>query len=78
MAVVQENKGKVRPVLDYRELNEYVSSHTAESVVCGEAIRRWRQLGSNLKIVDMRKAYLQIRVDKELWAYQIVKFESKV
>ena len=46
--------------------------------VCGEAIRQWRQMGSNLKIVDLRKAYLQIRVDKELWPYQIVKFESKV
>ena len=30
MAVDQPNKGKVRPVLDHRELSEYVSSHTGK------------------------------------------------
>ena len=34
MAVIQVNKPKVRPVLDYRELNQYVSTHTGASVVC--------------------------------------------
>jgi len=28
MAVQQDNKGQVHPVLDYRELNQFVSSHT--------------------------------------------------
>ena len=77
MAVVQANKGKVRPVLDYRELNDHVSSHTSESVICAKSIRRWRQMGSNLKIVDLRKAYVQIRIDKNLWPFQIVRFEEK-
>ena len=77
MAVVQANKGKVRPVLDYRELNDHVSSHTSESVICAKSIRRWRQMGSNLKIVHLRKAYLQIRIDKNLWPFQIVRFEGK-
>ena len=30
LAVVQQNKEKIRPVLDFRELNEYVSSHTGQ------------------------------------------------
>ena len=77
MAVVQANKGKVRSVLDYRELNDHVSSHTSESIICAESIRQWRQMGSNLKIVDLRKAYLQIHVDKNLWPFQIVRFEGK-
>jgi len=77
MAVVQVNKNKVRPVLDYRELNGYVSSHTAESVVCAESIRSWRQMGDNISIVDLRKAYLQIHVSKDLWPYQIVRFQGK-
>jgi hypothetical protein len=77
MAVVQENKNKVRPVLDYRELNQYVSSHTAESVVCGETLRRWRKLGTRLKLLDLRKAYLQINVDYDLWKYQVVRFKGQ-
>ena len=28
MAVEQQAKGKVRPVLDFRELNEFVKCHT--------------------------------------------------
>jgi len=39
LAVQQENKGKVRPVLDYRELNQFVSSHTAEGKVCQETLQ---------------------------------------
>ena len=37
--IVQPNKGKIRPVLDFRELNQYVSSHTAESEVCSSKLR---------------------------------------
>jgi hypothetical protein len=77
MAVVQCNKGKVRPVMDYRELNQHVSSHTGESDVCGEKLRKWRRSGTNVKMLDLRKAYLQLHVSPELWKYQVVKFESK-
>ena len=72
MAVIQENKSKVRPVMDYRELNQYVSSHTAQNDVCSTKLRSWRQMGKDLSIVDLRKAYLQIKVDPTLWKYQIV------
>jgi len=77
MAVVQTNKQKVRPVLDYRELNEYVSSHTEKSVVCSEKLRNWRQMGTRIKLVDLRRAYLQIRVEPELWKYQVVEYQGK-
>jgi len=77
MAVVQINKDKVRPVMDYRELNCYVSSHTAESDVCHEKLRKWRKLGSNLQLVDLRKAYLQIRIDPTLFKYQVVRYKDR-
>lgn len=49
MAVMQANKDKVRPVLDYRELNQYVESHPGVDVaVCTETLRKWRQLPKHL------------------------------
>ena len=44
LAVQQPNKEKkVRPVMDYRELNHYVTSHPgADVAVCQEKLRKWR------------------------------------
>ena len=44
MAVIQPTKDKVRPVLDFRELNGHVMCHTGDDVtdVCGETLREWR------------------------------------
>ena len=65
MAVDQPNKGKVRLVLDYRELNDYVSSHTGNSVVSAE------KLGRDVKVVYLKKAYLQVHVHESFWKYQV-------
>ena len=37
LAVVQPTKNKVRPVMDYRELNDFVECHTGDDMVavCG-------------------------------------------
>jgi transposase InsO family protein len=77
MAVVQETKGKVRPVLDFRELNKFVQSHTGDSDVCDETLRKWRMVRGRLGILDLRNAYLQIRVNEKLWRYQTVMFKGK-
>ncbi|XP_065646575.1 uncharacterized protein LOC136076869 [Hydra vulgaris] len=77
MAVTQRNKLKIRPVMDYRELNQFVSSHTADGDVCSTILRNWRKLGENLEIIDLKKAYLQIRVDEALWKYQVVEYEGQ-
>ena len=69
MAVVQENKSKVRPVLDFRELNGFIDTYTAEADVCAEKLREWRKQGVNVSAVDLKNAYLQIRVHKSLWPY---------
>lgn len=42
MAVIQQNKDKVRPVLDYRELNEHVDTFTPRADVCTQKLREWR------------------------------------
>ena len=73
MAVQQENKGKVRPVLDYRELNQFVSSQTAE----GE--------GNNAKMASggrescpsgYQKGISAAACDESLWQFQIVKYKG--
>ena len=77
MAVTQKNKGKVRPVLDYRELNTHVETHTADADVCANKLREWRRMGRNIALLDLRKAYLQVRVHRSLWPYQTVVFRGQ-
>lgn len=77
MAVVQQNKQKVRPVLDFRELNTHLNLHTADADVCTEKIREWRRRGQEVSLIDLRKAYLQIHVHKSLWPYQTVVFRGR-
>ena len=38
MAIVQQNKDKVRPVMDFRELNSHVDAFTANANVCADKI----------------------------------------
>ena len=77
MAILQESKQKVRPVMDYRELNEHVNAYTANADVCAQTMREWRQQGPKAAIVDLRRAYLQIHVDKSLWPFQTVKIKGQ-
>lgn len=77
MAVVQQHKNKVRPVLDFRELNSYVDAHTAEADVCAEKLREWRKQGQMIALMDLHKAYLQIHVYPSLWSCQTVVFRKR-
>ena len=77
MAIIQQNKDKVRPVMDFRELNSHVDAFTASADVCADKIRGWRRLGTNVAIVDLRRAYLPIRVHESLWSYQTVIFRGQ-
>ena len=65
MAVLQEKKDKVRPVLDFRELNEFVECSGADADVYDEKLRTWRQKSVNCALLDLRDAYMQIFVDDE-------------
>ncbi|KAI0985832.1 hypothetical protein GJ496_004989 [Pomphorhynchus laevis] len=77
LAVAQESKNKMRPVMDFRQLNSYISSHTAESYACILKLRNWRRWVDNLSLIDLRRAYLQIPFDKSLLPYQMVVYRNK-
>ena len=79
MAVEQQTKGKVRPVLDFRELNESVECHTGDNVadVCGDVLREWQRMEGEIALVDLKSAYLQVRVAKELWQYQLGRYKGE-
>jgi len=64
--------------MDYRELNTFVECHTGDDkvAVCGEKIRKYRQLRGELKVVDLKSAYLQIHISKDQWQYQVVKYKG--
>ena len=62
MAVIQQNKQKVRPVLDYRELNDHMDQFMTRADICTKKLREWRQRGSNVSVLDLCKAYFQVRV----------------
>ena len=61
--------------MDYRELNDYVECHTGDDMVgvCSDKLRQWRKLQGELRVVDLRSAYLQIHVAPHLWKYQVVR-----
>ena len=79
MAVEQPTKDKVRPVLDFRELNRHVRCHTGDDVVdvCDDKLRQWRRMGRRVSLVDLKSAYLQIRVSEKLWPYQLVRHDGR-
>ena len=79
MAGEQQTKSKVRPVFDFRELNEFVECHTGDNVadVCGDVLREWRRMDGQISLVDLKSAYLQVRVAKELWQYQLVRYKEE-
>ena len=77
IAVEQPAKANVRPVLDFRHVNQYVMCHTAQADVCDETIRRWRQWRGKISMLDLRKAYLQILVDTDLWRFQVIRHKGR-
>jgi transposase InsO family protein/ribonuclease HI len=79
---VRQVKGdncKVRPVFDFRVLNSRIESHPGGATpLCADRLREWRQQGQSCAVLDLRKAYLQVHVDKSLWVYQAVRWKGKV
>ena len=63
--------------MDFRELNQHIDAFTADSDVCAEKLREWSQQGTNVAVLDLAKAYLQIRIHDSLWPYQTVIFKGR-
>lgn len=67
MAAVQQNKAKVQPLMeDFRELNTHISAFTADSEVCVAKMLEWRRQGTNVAIIGLKKACVQIHIHKSL------------
>ena len=82
IAQVQEHKPStpVRPCLDYRLLNKLLVSQPGRSApVCEETLRKWRLAGdpSDFRLLDIRKAYLQVHVAPELQRFQTVVWQGR-
>ena len=73
MAALQQHKSKVRPVMDFQQLNYHVDVFTANTDVCAAKLCEWWQKGSNVSLLDLKRAYLQMHVQKTLWPFQTVK-----
>ena len=72
----------MRPVLDYRWLNETIKSMPNEGLEAPIAapifIRRWRSHKYGTRcIIDIRKAYLQIFINPEQTYYQCIRYPTK-
>ena len=80
LAVCQEHKAMtpVRPCLDYRLLNScIVSNQGKDAPVSAEKIRKWRQRHGQSKVIDIRKAYLNVRVHPELQRFLMMVWEGR-
>lgn len=76
MAAMQHKKGKMRPVMDFRQLKTHIKAFTAQSDMCAERLREWSKQGVNATVIDLVTAYLQIRIHTSLWLYQPVCFKG--
>ncbi|XP_065190714.1 uncharacterized protein LOC135821644 [Sycon ciliatum] len=80
LAVCQEHKVStpVRPCLDYRALNSLIVSHPGlDAPACEEKLRKWRQCGDAMDILDIRKAFLNVRVQPALQRFQVVAWKGQ-
>ena len=77
MAMLQQHKSKVRPVMDFQELNHHVDSFTANADICATKLREWQQKGSNVSLLDLKRAYLQVCVHESLWPFQTMKIDGR-
>lgn len=48
----------------------HVTASTADSDMCADQLPKWRHHRVNVAELNLRKAYLQISVDQELWLFQ--------
>ena len=54
-----------------------MACHTGSDIECNEKLRKWRWLEGGTAIVDLKSAYLQLHVAKELWQFQLVSYKGK-
>lgn len=66
---------KVRPVLDNFSFNSAIDSRLGGATsLCRN---RLRSKGPCCAVIDLHRAYLQVRVAQELWCYETVRMHGK-
>ena len=49
-------------MMDYKELNKHVDAFTEHADVCTAKLREWHQQVVNVALLNLQRAYLQVRV----------------
>ena len=52
--------------MDFQLLNHHIDVFTANADVCAAELYEWQQKGSNVSLLDLKRAYLQVHVHKSL------------
>ena len=52
IAILQQNKSKVCPVMDFQELNHHVEVFTTNTDVCAAKLHEWWRKGSNVSLLE--------------------------
>ena len=47
-------------------------------MACDETLREWRHRRTKISLLDLKRAYLQLHIDRSLWKYQVVQFGGKL
>ena len=65
-------KQSMASLMDYRELNTFVKCHTSDEMVavCGEKIRKWRQLCEELRVVDLSRHTYRFRFQRTCGSFK--------
>ena len=64
--------------IDYRSLKHLIkSSPGADELATDQKLREWRQREADSVVLDICKAYLQVRLDPSLLKYQVVVYDGK-
>ena len=50
----------------------------ARADICTKKLREWQRAGSNVSVLDLCKAYLQVSMHQSLWSFQIVLFKGRM
>ena len=58
------------PSCYYHELNEHIDAYTAGVDICVYKLREWWFQGSDVAVLDLHQAYLQIHIERSLWPFR--------
>ena len=55
----------------------HTNTKPASADVCVHKLSEWRRQGTNVTVIDLHRAYLQVHVHESLWPFQTVIFRGQ-